>query len=262
MMLSTLQQQFHQAYNNENQLNTFLAQICDSTTLSAKQRFEIYADSISECRARALREIYPVCEQLVGKENFNRMAYRYVASIASISPDLNDYGEDFPDFVEQFPPAQELPYLRDLCLLEWAWHIAYDYPDTPSLNFEALNSISEQQQPHIIFHLPENANLLYSPYPIATLWQATMDNQLDDDSLEIEDAENQLIIWRDQNEIRIDRLNDIEWEILMLISKGMPFGELCEAFIQRHPALDMTEILPQIVSLGWIGGFEMTEENA
>ena len=106
-MLEKIQQQFRQAYNDESNAPEFLNEICDSQQLSAKKRFEIYHDSITECLARALREIYPICEELVGEENFNRMAYRYVADILSGSPELNDDGEVFADYIEQLPPAQE-----------------------------------------------------------------------------------------------------------------------------------------------------------
>ena len=134
-------------------------------------------------------------------------------------------------------------------MLEWAWHVAYYYPDNDLLDYQALNAVNENQQGAIVFHLPGSANLLYSPYPIAELWQAANDKRLEDDSLELPSTDNHLLIWRRENDILIEHLNETEWDVLVAIHRGTTFEKLCEAFTHT--------ILKPIVQRGWIGGFEL-----
>ena len=122
--LAELQQDFLTAFY-ENNATVFTKHIHSQTALTPDKRFNIYQSSVTECLAKSLRETYEVCEKLVGEDFFNGLAYTYIQQTPSQSPDLGDYGEGFADFVGEFPPAQQLPYLADICRLCWAYHLAY-----------------------------------------------------------------------------------------------------------------------------------------
>ncbi len=63
--------------------------------------------------------IYPVCCQLVGEIFFNATALSFINQCPCLSPDLGDYGKQFPDFIANFEPVKHLPYLSDVAHLEW-----------------------------------------------------------------------------------------------------------------------------------------------
>ena len=55
----------------------------------------------------------------------------------SRSGDLNDYGEDFADFLADYPHARELSYLPDVARLEWLVQIVYYAADAPTPDLSA-----------------------------------------------------------------------------------------------------------------------------
>jgi hypothetical protein len=77
----------------------------------------------------ALEANYPTVAQLVGREWFRACAAEYVRTQPPRSPALVLYGETFPFFLSQFPPAAELAYLPEVARIDRLWmetHTAAD----------------------------------------------------------------------------------------------------------------------------------------
>jgi putative DNA-binding protein len=88
----------------------------------------VHRETMLASLAHALESIYPACLRIVGREFFRAMARRFAVEVPSTSPDLNDYGESFAEWLASFPPARELPYLPDVARLDWALHRARHAP--------------------------------------------------------------------------------------------------------------------------------------
>ena len=226
---------------------------------SPARQFAVYRDSIVGRLHKALKAIYPVCQQLVGAEFFLAMASEYIAGTPSRSPDLNDYGQGFASFIENFPPAECLPYLSDTARLEWAWHHITSAPDCTRFDFVGLAACYEVNAEQIIFTLPERASLLASPYPVHQIWETNQPNYQGDNLITLPaDKQYYFIIWRDQFELRIDQLNEREWFILGLLAQQQPLASVCEQTIQAFPEVDVAALLATWVNSGWIAGFTKT----
>ncbi len=89
---------------------------------------QIHRNNIYSKLRRALQEAYPNIQRLVGEEFFTFIANQYVKYYPSCSYNLIDYGQFFPDFIQDYPSAQSLPYLKEVATLEWACHSAYYKP--------------------------------------------------------------------------------------------------------------------------------------
>jgi len=108
-------------------------------------RFAVYRNNVQASLSNALAESYPVVRQLVGREFFNAMAALYLRDFAPASPLLNDYGQDFGDFIQGFGPAAGLPYLADMARLERLRVEAYHAADARAL--EPARLLAAMNQP-------------------------------------------------------------------------------------------------------------------
>jgi len=254
MQLRTLQNEFLQAFLEQNTASAFLKNIQKGQELSEQERLAIYQESITECLANALRETYPVCEKLVGDDFFSGMAYQYIEKNPSTSPNLFDYGDRFADFVFDFKPAQSLPYLSDVCRLEWAWHRAYYATNQRPMDFNLLANISTEHQADIIFKLPVGSTLLTSNFPIHRIWKTNQDMNQSESFIHLDEGAERLLIWRKNLDVNIEDLTEDEWQLLTEIAHHMKLGDVCE---KNALASDIIALLPKFIEYGWIIGFEV-----
>lgn len=214
MLLEKLQNDFFNMFANEKASPAFLKYIRKAKDLSQRERLDIYQDSIKEGLANALRDIYPVCEKLVGDKFFTGMAYRYIEQTPSHSSNLFDYGKTFPSFVATFEPASSLPYLSDVCRLELACHEAYYAPDNQPIDVRALETINAAEQADTVFKLPTGSTLIQSPYPILRIWEANQDDYQGNEIVNLDEGGVKLLVWRQDMHIRMNLLSEKEWLLL------------------------------------------------
>ena len=137
----------------------------------AARRFTIYRNNIRVALIEALAAAYPAVERLVGAPFFERMAGVYVADRPSAARNLNLYGGAFPDFVSDFPPARDLPYLGDVARLERAVLESLHAADAPALDPAALTALGADLATARLAPHPAT-RLVRSVYPIADIWRA------------------------------------------------------------------------------------------
>jgi len=116
-------------------------------------RFNVYRNNVAVSLSEALAAGYPIVKRLVGDEFFYGMASVYVSRTIPSSPVMLYYGADFPEFIAEFEPAAQLPFLADVAEIEWAWHSAYHAADCEPVSFDQLQAIPPERLETIRFHL-------------------------------------------------------------------------------------------------------------
>jgi hypothetical protein len=81
------------------------------------ERLNIYRIDIQNRLAKALRVDFPVLRAQVGEENFAAWAAAYYLASPSTSYTLNDYGANFPAFLQAHP--ETFAFAADLARAEW-----------------------------------------------------------------------------------------------------------------------------------------------
>lgn len=255
LSLYDIQKNFIAALRDEKNANAIFAYINPTTKLSVHEHFFIYKNSIIGALQKTLQAIYFVINKLVGDDFFIGMANYYIAKTPSYSSDLSDYGATFANFIADFPPAQSLPYLADVAHLEWASHSLFSVADNPIMNFQKLAACYTAGN-DLLFLLPNGSSLLHSVHPIHRIWEVNQSSYTGDQTIILEEnMEYYFLIWRQNQEIRIDLLTHTEWQILTWINEKLTLSALCETAAQLLPNADVTEILPQFVSRGWLVDF-------
>lgn len=248
--LHEIQQAFFRAvYENEFILSE---QIKDTKNLNGESRLKVYQSSILGIQTDALAAVYPVLEKLVGEEFFLAMGKAYLRKYYSPSGDLHNLGGQMAEFLQDFEPVKDLPYLPDVALLEWVWHRIFHAADESDLDINRLTEIPAEAHGLLVFHLRNGARLLSSAYPVHHIWQVNQDDYAGDDRVDLDEGDVWLLVTRNDYEIEIHELDGIQWQFLQMIQHGFTLTEISE----KHPDLPLGELLPQCVASGWINKFE------
>ncbi len=254
--LEEIQKDFLTAINSESDKEKLLKHIRPSKKLTEESLFNIYQNSITECLANTLRDIYKVCKKLVGDDFFDGLAFTYIKHYPSHSPDLNNYGEDFAAFIESFPPAEPLPYLADVCRLCWYWHNAHLSKPHKPFDIKKLTELSETQQEKIIFLLPKQSYLLASTFPVHQIWQMCR-TENDSEQINLDQGGEKLFIWRHGANVQIDLLNDNEWLLLDALKQEKTINEIQQHI--KNDQFDLSTLLSTFLKNGWLEHFAIEQ---
>lgn len=218
--------------------------------LSSAQRLAIYQNSVRSILINTLKKTFPVCDQLVGSEFFNALAYRFIRDRPSSSFDLDSYGEDFPDFIADFTPAKSVPYLSDVARLEWYWQEALLAPASGGaapLSFKEIQASDDYN--NIIFQLPKQIAFLTSPYPINKIWE--MHQEAGQKTVNLDEGGVQLIICR-TNRPMIIVVTPAQWHLLTTLRRSVSFEALLIEFAQHFCADSFAENFAALFQWGLI----------
>jgi len=140
-----------------------------------ERQFNVYRNNVKASLAGALKDNFPIVQQLVGEEFFAAMAQAYIRDEMPATPVLALYGGGFGDFIDGFPPASPVPYLGDIARLEYARQEAFYAADCTLLNSARL---AEQDTTTILrqrLRLHPSLRVVASPYPIYAIWRKNTD---------------------------------------------------------------------------------------
>lgn len=230
-------------------------QLRPNARLTAAERFHCYCTSLLGHLSDALKAVYPVCCQLVGTEYFEALSTRYVKTHPSTSVNVHEYGAAFGEFLANFRPLQNYPYLPDVARLEWAWHRVFYAANEEPLDIATLTHLQPADQTCLKFKLPAAAHLLSSDYPIHRIWQVNQPDYSGESTVDLGEGGVRLLVWRQGYAMRIDPLSEAEWVWLSETAAGAFFSPLCEQLAARHPDWNIPDLASQCVAKGYVNGF-------
>lgn len=119
---------------------------------------------------RALLAAYPTVQRLLGDEAFAALARAHWHADPPLRGDLAQWGGGLAGFVADDAQLAELPYLADVCRLEWAVHQAEQAADaTPAPDLALLGRVDPDR---LRVRLCADTALVESAYPVVTIWHA------------------------------------------------------------------------------------------
>jgi hypothetical protein len=204
--------------------------------LAPAERLAIYRRNLHANWRAALADTYPVVARLVGDAFFTEAARRYALAHPSTSGDLHRFGAAFADFAGAYPHARDLPYLRDVARLEWAWHEAFHAAEAPPIDLAALARVPQDRHGDIRFTLHPATRLVDSGHPILAIWEANQDGR--DGTPERFEGADTVIVHRPALDVQVGLLERVDWRFLRALELGDPL----EAAAQRAGYEDAAEL--------------------
>ncbi|RAI40253.1 DNA-binding domain-containing protein, partial [Rhodoplanes roseus] len=145
-------------------------EITSHTARHPEKRFAVYRNNVTVGLVEALRTRFPATEKIVGEAFFAATAREFVRRHPPRSPLLMHYGDGFPDFLKDFPPAADMPWLADVARVEAARTRAYHAADAGPLGAEAFCAVAPEALGGLRVTLHPSAEIVRSKHPVVTIW--------------------------------------------------------------------------------------------
>ncbi len=211
-------------------------------------RFAVYRNNVFVSLIDALAETFPVTQSLVGEEFFRAMAREFVRHNPPGSPILTYYGETFSDFIENFSPADSVPYLSDIARLEYAYVVSFHARDAqPYPNDQISNLLFEPESiAKLCATLHPSAELVLSKYAIASIWEAHQHEDPNLKGIAISKPESAFIV-RASFEVRVCRIDSATALFIQGLRDADTLGLSAEQASSADSTFDLTHALSLLI---------------
>ncbi|SMF44236.1 Putative DNA-binding domain-containing protein [Alteromonadaceae bacterium Bs31] len=156
-------------------------------------RLNIYRNNVFHSMTEVLQDTFSSVASVVGDDFFEALATAFIKSSPPSQPAMIHFGENFPNFIENFEHSRQLPYLADLARLEWAEHSAYYKAEAQALPLESFTSLSNTELANAIFTFHPSFHLLRSSYAIFSITEMLRSEEIAE-TTNYQHSENVLII--------------------------------------------------------------------
>jgi hypothetical protein len=217
--------------------------------ISSADRLAIYRNNAYSNLRGALQSIYPAVNKLVGEDFFHQAANEFVRATPSTSGDLHDFGESFADFLSGYQAAQPLAYLPDVARLEWCCHRVFHAADHAGLDLKKLGAIPQEQYGELRFDLHPASALLKSNYPTLKIWQVNQDDYAGDQSVDLNQGGNELLVSRDDYfVVRVEVLSLGDYAFLKALQEKNKLEVAAERALSVDEKFDLATSLQRWVT--------------
>ena len=215
---------------------------------TANKRYSVYRNNVTVSLIDALAATFPATKRITGEDFFRAMARFHVRATPPTSPLLFEYGHDFPDFIERYEYAQDMPWLADVARVERAWLDAYHAADEEPLTPQALASIPPEQLPDTVLTPHPSARILRSRFPAVSIFAA---NRSEGPVGRIQTSEREdTLITRPVSEVIVRHLPPGGAVFISRLMAGETLGISAAAAFSDHPEFDLSANIAGMIEAG------------
>jgi hypothetical protein len=232
---------------------------------SADERIAIYRRAMFANYRSALAATYPVVTKLVGAPFFDAAVDAFVRAHPSRSGDLNVFGREFGEFLRDYPPAADLPYLPDVARLEWAIDEASRAADdvaAPTEVLAAFSAIAPQCLSDLRLDLTPACRLMESRYPVLRIWRVNQDDAPQDARVSLDEGGTAVLVRRDARGVALTALAAGEHAWLAALEMRATLGAAIDAAQAADATFDLGSALRERIADGTIAGIFPRRQNA
>lgn len=239
-----------------------------AATPDAPARMTIYRNAVSAHYRRALLATFPVVARLVGLPFFHAAVDAFVRERPSTNGDLNLYGDAFGDFLQGYPHAANLPYLRDVACLEWMIDEslratdASESPEAVMAELAAFAAVAPEQLGQLRLRFHPSCRLMVSAYPILRIWQANQADRTDESEISLDEGGDSLLVHRATQRVAIDRIAPSTCAFLIALRDGDDLDTAIDAAEDIDPDFELDAALRVNVARGVVIGIAGNEARA
>jgi Uncharacterized protein conserved in bacteria (DUF2063). len=223
----------------------------DVTTSSGRgrtSRYNVYRNNVTVSLINALTSIFPVTQRLTGDDFFRALARNYVRSSPPSSRLLWEYGENFPEYIEKYEYAAQVPWLSDVARIERAWLNAWHAADSPVLTQFDLGSLPEDSLMDIRFSPHPSSCLLRSSWPALSIY--ALNRSTTQTGRFSSDVAEDVLITRPDDEVIVTLLPEGGGAFFSELLSGRTLGEAVLAAFSESAAFDLSAGLAGMIKTG------------
>ena len=185
---------------------------------------DVYRNNAWRFFLTALERTYPVTQRRVGADFFRQLARDYRAEHPSQHGDLHWIGEAFPAWLTDRMTGTGYEWLADLARLEWACETSVAAAQRDPVGLESLRHFDPDVLPHLALVWQPSLQLVASPFPIWSVWQA---NQHENAAAPVDLAAGaeHCAVACIADQVTVYRLEAAEHRLLQHLCAGMSLGD-------------------------------------
>lgn len=186
-----------------------------------QERLNIYRQTIFANMIGALKINFPGIWRLVGDECAENIAYAYCKTLKYFPETgcLDDFGNDFPEFIASLPQLSSLPYLSDYARYELLKFCSYGAKNDDFLDVHAISNLNE----HSCLQLVSSCVFFQSEFPIDQILE--MLENPDSDGINLTRKPCFAIITRLENYVTTFWVSSELWHFIYYLKQGYNIEE-------------------------------------
>ncbi len=252
LALPDLQHLFSRALltDDEVALSALEAEIAGGA-LTPSERLAVYRNNVLASLTDVLRETFPVVCRLVGGPFFAFATREFIATHPPLRPSLAEYGEEFPAFLQTFPPCRDLVYLGDTAQLEWLLNVARYAPDIAPVSPSCLSTTVEDDAARLVFRFHPACGYLASAWPVDRIWRANQPES-QDESVDLDSGGARLEVSRGDDGVVFRAIGELEFGFRKSLSDGASLGIALEQALGVRPDFTAADALAGVFRAGLV----------
>lgn len=225
---------------------------------SLDESFAIYHNRYVARLSHALEFAYPAVQWVLGKDYFSEICRRYIESLPSVSYNLNEYGDNLPDFLRTLPGTRTIPFLFDLARFEWILNTLKQVAPPRPLPAERIRELMHSEDFKISF--TEGTIVFESPFAIYEIWKQRNAPAYSFDELNWTHPE-WLLLNKNDSEIRISQIDSIEGEILKELQSGSSIASALADYSTLLTPDKIAQLFQMMINVGVVEDISVTDES-
>ncbi|PTS88766.1 MULTISPECIES: HvfC/BufC N-terminal domain-containing protein [unclassified Caulobacter] len=207
----------------------------------------VYRNTIARGCVDALAANFPTVLSLVGEDWFRAAAARFAREVPPTQAALLDYGEDFPAWLDRFPPAHDLPYLAGVAHLDRLWTEALFEAEAPVLVAGAFTALSPEDLAGTRVTLHPAVRVAVFEAGLPSLWVAARRGS---ESLELSGSPEGLLLCRPGSSVAFRVIGPADAAFLTACRAGLPLAEAIGLAAEADPAADLQTLFATLIADG------------
>jgi hypothetical protein len=231
MSLAPLQHTMWQALTGDADLSQ-MDGLVRGGALSAHERISVYAEMYWLRLRDVLREEFRLLRAVLGDEDFDILAAKYVRAFPSSHPSLNWLGQHLEQFLRS-TPIEGAPFLSDLAALEFARSQAFIAADSTVVGLDALQRLTPESSATARFTLTPSVRVLRQRFDLRELFRALADGSTCH-GVDVPEESTSLVVFRQGFSVFHARVDDEEAFALERAMAGATLPELCSPYADHE----------------------------
>ena len=213
----------------------------------------VYRNTIARGCVDALAANFPTVAALVGEDWFRAAAALFAREAPPSHAALLDYGEDFPAWLDRFPPARDLPYLTGIAHLDRLWTETLFAGAAPSLPAEAFTAPAPETLAQARVRLHPSVRFAAFDAGLPGLWAAAREGR---DDLELSETAQGLLLSRPDASVAYRVIGPADCAFLAACRMGLPLAEAMGLAAEADRDADLQILFAALIADGVFSGLD------
>lgn len=224
----------------------------------ANKRYDVYRNNVTVSLIAAISSIFPAVERITGPDFFRAMARFHVQQTPPNSPLLFDYGREFPDFIDGYEYAADMPWLSDVARIERLWLDSYHAADAPALSPAAFSALPPEALGDLTLTRHPATRLISSVHPAVTIFAM---NRGKGAVSRVENRPEDGLITRIDDEVTVHLLAPGQAPFLRALLAGHSLANAVALAFDAEPSFDLSSAIGEMLSAGAFCELKMGTSN-